>query len=120
VDETMEAAISEWRAHLNAGEYFDAHEALEHAWLAAAEPEKTFLKGLIHVAVALYHYQRGNGHGARVKFGSAMHYLSGYPNEHLGLPVGSLRERLQEFFSELIALPEGSAPPPPGPWPRVE
>lgn len=105
---------------MNAGDYFAAHEALERAWLTAAEPEKTFLKGLIHAAVALCHYQRGNGHGARVKYGSALRCLAPYPEAYLGVSVESLRRRMGEFFAALVESPKGAAPPPGGRWPTVD
>ncbi|MGV3723777.1 MAG: DUF309 domain-containing protein [Actinomycetota bacterium] len=115
----MSAAIDAWRRLMNAGDFFAAHEALEHAWITSVEPEKTFLKGLIHAAVALHHYQRHNGHGARVKFASALRYLAPYPDAHLGVPVECLRRQMREFFAPLVALPKGAAPPPATQWPRI-
>ena len=69
-DAQLDAALLAWRNCFNSGAYFEAHETLEAAWLAADEPDRSFLKGLIHAAVALCHYQRGNGHGARAKYAS--------------------------------------------------
>jgi len=48
----------------NAGEFFAAHEAWESVWLAAPEPQKTFLQGVIQISAALHHLQRGNNLGA--------------------------------------------------------
>ncbi|HTE17815.1 MAG TPA: DUF309 domain-containing protein [Armatimonadota bacterium] len=119
-DEDIAAALAAWAGLFNQGKYFEAHEVLEHAWLLAAEPDKTFLKGLIHAAVALYQYRRGNGHGARVKYGSCIGYLSGYHPRYAGVDVAELARQMDLFFAELVALPKGSAPPPPpSPWPRV-
>jgi hypothetical protein len=120
VAEEVREAIEEWRRLMNAGDYFAAHEALEHVWLRAAEPEKTFLKGLIHVAVALCHYRRGNGHGARVKYASALRYLEPYPEAYLGVAVEPLRRRLRSFFAALVASPKGAAPPPSDAWPTID
>ena len=101
-----------------AGEYHAAHEALEGAWLRAPEPEKSFLKGLIHAAVALYHYQRGNGHGARVKYASCRRYLEPFRPRHAGLELEVFLGEMETFFRALLALPPGSPPPTPGaPWP---
>src|SRR6266849_11099605 len=36
----------------NSGAFFEAHEHWESVWLAAQEPEKTFLQGLIQVAAS--------------------------------------------------------------------
>ncbi len=105
---------------MNNGEYFAAHEVLEGAWRHAAEPEKTFLKGLIHASVALYQYGRGNGHGARVKYLSCVRYLAPYREGMLGLEVHALLEEMERYFAALLALPPGGVPPAPaGPPPRV-
>ncbi len=118
MDVETKAAIREWRGLVNAGDYFAAHEALEDVWRRATGPEKQYLKGLIHVAVALFHYRRGNGHGARVKYGSALRYLAEGAPAASGLDVPELRAQLDRFFADLLALPTGSAPPPPRhPWP---
>src|SRR5947209_2652069 len=76
LNDAQRAALTEAVALFNAGRYFECHEVLEDAWRAAAEPDRTILKGLIHAAVALYQYQRGNSHGARVKTASAYRYLA--------------------------------------------
>ena len=48
----------------DAGEFFEAHEAWEHVWLASAGSEKRFLQGIIQIAAAFHHYQRDNWNGA--------------------------------------------------------
>ena len=104
----------------NAGEYFECHEVLEEAWLRAAEPRKTFLKGLIHAAVALHHYSRGNSHGARVKYGSATRYLAAYQPQHAGVDLCALQAQMDEFVAPLLAQERGVRPPAPqGAWPVI-
>lgn len=120
MDAESTQAVADWAELLNRGEYFAAHEVLEAPWLRAAEPEKSFLKGLIHVAVALLHYQRSNGHGARVKYASAVRYLSGVRPTEPGVDVDGLIAQMDRFFAELAALPAKSRPPEPRhPWPVV-
>lgn len=121
MSEATQQAIREWRELLNAGDYFAAHEVLESPWLRAAEPDKSFLKGLIHAAVALHHYRRGNAHGARVKYHSAVRYLAPYLPHYGGVNLADLIEQLDGFFVDLAALPAGApVPPPRHPWPRLE
>jgi hypothetical protein len=50
---------------LDAGLPFQAHEALEAAWKACADPERTAWKGMAQLAVALTHGRRGNAEGSR-------------------------------------------------------
>lgn len=115
----MDTAVAEWARLLNEQQYFEAHEVLEEPWLCATEPHRTFLKGLIHVAVALHHYRRGNLHGARVKYQSALRYLERYLPAHGGVDVVGLITQLEEQFAPLGALPPGSPLPVPSRFVRV-
>jgi len=105
------AAVREWARRFNAGEYFEAHEVLEAAWLEAPATERDLLKGLIQAAVALYHYGRGNGHGARVKYSSSTAYLRASPSPAYGLDVRDLAVRMDRFFAPLVAASPGTPPP---------
>ncbi len=112
--------VEHWLELFNAGEYFEAHESLEGLWLTAQEPEKTFLKGLIHAAVALYQYRRGNAHGARVKCASMFRYLRPYAPTHGGLAVGSLLLDFERFYRDAGWVSDGSPlPHPTEPWPTA-
>lgn len=88
-------AVQEAVALFNAGEYFEAHEVLEEPWRDAAEPAKTFLKGLIHAAVSLYHFERHNVHGGRVKAASCCRYLEPYLPTWGGLDLEGLVRELR-------------------------
>lgn len=98
MDAETRAALDRWRELFAAGRYFDAHEVLEGPWLRAAEPDRTFLKGLIHAAVALYHHGRANPHGARVKHASCRRYLSPYRPRYAGLDVDALLASLARLL----------------------
>jgi predicted metal-dependent hydrolase len=112
-------AVDEWRRLVERREFFAAHEVLEAHWLRAAEPDRTFLKGLIHVAVALHHLASGNAHGARVKCRSALGYLEGYPDRYAGLDLPHLRAELEAVFSGVLAHTHRRIPPHEGPWPTL-
>jgi len=71
----------------NRRDYFQSHEVWEGLWNATAGPAKLFYKGLIQGAVALFHLQRGNMHGAEKLFRGCKKYLSGYRPAYLGLDV---------------------------------
>ncbi len=60
----------------HSGAFFEAHEHWETVWLAAQEPEKTFLQGLIQVAAGFHHFQRGNCAGTISLLRSALRRLS--------------------------------------------
>src|SRR5438093_729060 len=114
------AALGRGVELFNHREYFECHEALEDAWRSSREPARTFLKGLIHVAVALYQYQRGNSHGARVKAASARRYLQPYLPACEGIDLQRLLDDLERFIAPLHAQPAKAPPPEPQElWPAM-
>jgi hypothetical protein len=94
----------------HAGAFFEAHEHWESVWLAAQEPEKTFLQGLIQVAAALHHYQRGNCLGAVSLLQSALRRLDRYPATYAGIAVAPLRTAIRLWLEALEVAPESSLP----------
>ncbi len=72
---------------LRAGEWFAAHEAFEDAWRRAEAPERDFLQGLVHVAVAWYQAGRGKRIGCERQLEKALRRLGPYAPEHAGLDV---------------------------------
>ncbi len=97
----LDATVREWVRLFNAEQYYEAHEVAEEHWHRANEPEKTFLKGLIHAAVSLAHLQRGNPHGARVKGKSAAGYLAPYAPTYAGVALDELLQALTAFLAPL-------------------
>ncbi len=71
--------------------FFEAHEVLEEVWHAAPEEDRLFWQGVIQVAVASCHHQRGNVAGAVAMFRKAAAKLTGYPDVHHGVDVEQLR-----------------------------
>ena len=83
------------------GEYFMAHETLEEHWIEADEQERDFYQGLIHVAVAFHHLERGNTAGAKSQIAKAGRRLASYPDEFLSVPVGEIRRFLEDAPSRI-------------------
>ena len=69
----------------NAGRFWHAHEEWETLWLAASGEEKEFLRGLIQLAAACHHVQRGTTSGAARLFDSALERLHRSPPDRLGI-----------------------------------
>lgn len=70
----------------NAERFWHAHEAWEEIWLSAAGEEKQFLQGLIQLAAAYHHVQRGTSpRGAVRLFDAAMRRLGSMPPLHDGI-----------------------------------
>lgn len=72
---------------IRAGAYFEAHEELEDEWRDAPESERDFLQGLVHVAVAWLHAQRGNRPGCERQLEKAARRLERYRPSHRGVDV---------------------------------
>jgi uncharacterized protein len=86
-----------------AREFFAAHEHWEIVWLHAEEPEKTFLQGLIQVAAAFHHLERGNFRGTRSLLERAQRRLEGYPNFFWEMDVSSLCKEIAAWLQLLEA-----------------
>ncbi len=93
--------------------FFEAHEHWESVWLAAQEPEKTFLQGLIQVAASFHHFQRGNCAGTISLLRSALSRLDTYPEVFGGVAVAPLRAAIRSWLAALETVPQSSAPPVP-------
>ena len=91
---------------IRAGAYFDAHEELEDEWREAPAPERDFLQGLVHVAVAWHHAERQNRPGCERQLEKARRRLEPYRPSHRGVDVDGVlaqvaRARLRVAAGEL-------------------
>jgi len=65
-DEARISAVVAGLEAYGAGDFFEAHELLEPAWMGASDPaERSLIQGLIKVAAADVHAVRGNPAGIR-------------------------------------------------------
>ena len=74
----------------NTERFFEAHEAWEEVWLASAGTEKRFLQGIIQIAAAFHHYQRGNRRGACSLLEAGLRRLHDLPADHGGIALDRL------------------------------
>ncbi|MNM73822.1 hypothetical protein D3C81_855640 [compost metagenome] len=80
-------------------DYFECHEVLEELWLKLdKEPQ---YKGLLQVAVGLYHFRNGNVTGGRKMLRSACQRLAPYPPDSLGIDLGKLRNEAAIYAKAL-------------------
>src|ERR1035437_2906563 len=87
----------------HSGAFFEAHEHWESVWLAAQEPEKTFLQGLIQVAAAFHHFQRGNREGTSSLLRAALRRLDPHSPAFAGISVTPLWQGIREWLRALDA-----------------
>ncbi|KEK25153.1 DUF309 domain-containing protein [Bacillus gaemokensis] len=69
-------AYYEFFVKYNEGDYYTCHDLLEEMWLE--DRSNLFLKELLQMAVAQYHYSYGNVKGARLMMEVAEQYLTPY------------------------------------------
>ena len=110
------AAYYEGIRLFNEREYYDAHEAWEEHWQEIGDSSADFWKGLIQIAVALLHWERGNVHGARKLRRSGCGYLEPFAPVCLDLDVPAFLQTVAAYFAPLDRAVEESLPAPkPGP-----
>lgn len=78
-------------ALFNRAEYFEAHEALEHAWNDESGPGRELYRGLLQIAVAYLQITRGNYNGAIKIFLRSRQWLDPLPDQCRGVNVAALR-----------------------------
>jgi hypothetical protein len=105
--------LSEGLRCYHSGAFFEAHEHWEAVWLAAPEPEKTFLQGLIQVAAAFHHFQHENCVGTASLLRSALRRLDRYPEAFAGVSVAPLRVAIRSWLEALEKGSQSSRPPVP-------
>ena len=87
----------------NSQQWYDAHDVFEELWHETGEPERRSLQGILQVAVAQLHLQRGNRRGATILFGEALGRLRRPGTPDLGLDLDSLCAVIQGRL-ELLQL----------------
>jgi uncharacterized protein len=101
-----QGGLAEGLACYRKREFFEAHEHWEDVWRASAEPEKTFLQALIHIAAAFHHLERKNANGAERQLRRALRKLEPYPETFGGVRVEEVRESVRVW---LRAIEESGA-----------
>ncbi len=82
----------------NEGDYYTCHDLLEDIWMS--DKQNYFLKGLLQMSVAIYHYEYGNVKGARAMMEAAGLYLESYRPKHWGLNL----EMVIEFIGNSLSI----------------
>jgi hypothetical protein len=126
-DAPLPAGIIEGIELFNAGEYYEAHEVIEHEWHAERGDVRRLYQGILQIGVGLHHTRSGNHRGAVLLLTDGIEKTSEFMPEFRGLDTARLvidaqacldqvntlgPERLGEFDWNrvpVIALPAGKA-----------
>ncbi|HHY22446.1 MAG TPA: DUF309 domain-containing protein [Bacilli bacterium] len=82
----------------NEGDYYTCHDLLEEIWLG--DRSNLFIKGLLQMSVAIYHYEYGNIKGARMMLDTAKRYLESYRPFYWGIDL----EKVHHFIERCLSI----------------
>jgi predicted metal-dependent hydrolase len=88
----------------NRGEYFEAHESLEIAWLGDDSPGRDVYRAILQIAVAYYQVTRGNYKGSIKMFLRLRQWLDPLPGVCRGINILQLRSEVCEVQQALLEL----------------
>jgi uncharacterized protein len=88
----------EFFVKFNEGDYYTCHDLLEEIWMT--EKDNLFLKGLLQMSVALYHYEYGNVKGARLMMEAGHRYIQKYRPFFWGVNL----EEVNDFMERCLAI----------------
>jgi hypothetical protein len=91
----------------NAGAWYEAHDGFEELWHETAGPHRAVLQGILQLAVAQLHLERGNRRGATILTGEGLGRLERAPALVLGLDLEALRRDGRAWLRAL----QGEEPP---------
>lgn len=115
----LQAALLRGVILFNAGLYFECHEYLEEVWRHRSPPDdRDFYQGIIQVAAAFYHFEKGNQFGARRSLEKALPRLERYRPAHLDVDVEALLAALHPWQAR-FRTPEPGRPIAPPDRPRI-
>lgn len=111
------AALRDGLAAYDRGDFFEAHELLEPAWMGTDDPgERAFLQGLIKLAAAYVHDVRGNPTGIAKNLTGSRSWLieaSVAEPRRGGLDLSALIDDVDRRLADLAAHPTGPTLGPP-------
>lgn len=88
----------------NRGEYFEAHELLEEAWMHDPGPARELYRAILQAAVAYLQIERGNYNGAVKMFLRLRQWIDPLPERCRGVDVASLRRDTTSAYMHLLQL----------------
>ncbi|MCP9916127.1 DUF309 domain-containing protein [Cyanobium sp. ATX 6F1] len=91
----------EW---FNSADWYRCHDLFEELWHETVGPDRSALQGLLQIAVAHLHLERGNSNGATLLIGEGLGRLAPYGDHALGL---DLQPFIKVLTARLQALQRG-------------
>ena len=90
----------------NVEKFFEAHEVLEILWRETSGPERDFYQGLIQIAAAFVHVQKGTPEGGRKLLKKASAKLQKYAPVFRALDISALLEQTALVLESQASFPK--------------
>jgi predicted metal-dependent hydrolase len=103
-NEPLHPRAAEGLRLFNAGEYFEAHEALEDAWNAEEGKVRDLYRGILQIAVVYLHITRRNYNGALKVYARSQKWIKDWPDGCKGIQVEKLRRDAKAVITEVQRL----------------
>ena len=100
---TTDPRFRESVALFNAGEWYACHDGLEELWHETQGEMRPVLQGILQIAVAHLHLERGNIRGATVLMGEGLGRLQNQGEQALCLDLEALRKSVLPRLQRLQA-----------------
>jgi len=105
----------------NRQQFYEAHEVLEQIWLPQRDgPEGPFFKGLIQLAGAFVHLQKGRNQPAAALFRLAENNFHNYPVLHHRLELSTVFELIRQWREQIESGHFGRQPFSECPAPKLQ
>ena len=85
----------------NSGDWYACHDGFEALWHETAGPMRPVLQGILQIAVAELHHERGNCRGATILMGEGIGRLRACPPNALEIDLVAL---INSSMQRLLAL----------------
>ena len=85
-------------------DFFEAHELWEELWSEYYLDDKTFIQGLIQLAVSFVHLGNGNLNGAKSLMKKSGDKFSSYSGLHRGINIDKLKQQILIIINEYEQL----------------
>ena len=92
--------------NFNSRKFWEAHESWEALWLESESDLEQFLQGLIQIAAAYHHVQRGTYRGAPRLFAAGLKRLEAFPLVHCGLDRAKVDAAARRHAAWLKSAPK--------------
>ncbi len=90
----------------NSGDWYACHDSFEALWHETAGPMRPVLQGILQIAVAELHLERGNCRGATILMGEGLGRLKACPPNALDIDLVAL---INLSMQRLLALQQQSS-----------